>query len=330
MTAPLPVLPLHDLGDEISAALALMTLERARLDALVDIARRHYTPPFVAIADRLSKRWLARNSSPYRGEIAAIARMLGRPGGYFLNVSFEWSCTSGVARDPAGTGMRLLRVLDWPLAGLGRNLVAARQRGPAGAFTSLTWPGFAGTVTALAPGRFAAALNQAPIPRHVLGIAGSFAVQRAAVWRRREIPPMHLLRQVMEGCASYADAKLALTHTPLAVGGLFTLAGPRDGEGCVIERTAFGAAVIEAPACVANDWLSPGRRGLARGHHNEARRASMERVIAAPSTAFDWLAPPVLNRTTRVVCEMNPAAGTMAAQGWEEDGPATAVLRISG
>jgi hypothetical protein len=55
----------------------------------------------------------------------------------------------------------------------------------------------------------------------------------------------------------------------------------------------------------------------------------MEQVVAAPSTAFSWLAPPVLNRTTRVVCEMNPAAGTMAAQGWEADGPATAVLRTA-
>ena len=334
MSASPPELPLHDLEGELSAALALMRREKARLDALVATARRFYTPPFVALADRLSRRWLARNISPYRDEIAAVAHLLGRPGGYFLNVSFEWTCTAGVAPDPGGAGMRLLRVLDWPLPGLGRNLVAVRQRGPAGPFVSLTWPGFAGVATALAPGRFAAALNQAPIPRHYLGPAGDFAIERAAVWRRREMPPMHLLRQVMESCAGYRDAKLALTHGPLAIGGLFTLAGTRPGEGCVIERTPFGAAVFEAPVCVANDWLTPGRGGRARGRDNAGRRALMESVVAEPATQtsrdFDWLAPPVLNRTTRLVCEMNPATGRLIAQGWEADGPATAVLRVAG
>lgn len=325
----LPDVPLHEFEGELSAALALIRREPARLDALLATARRFYSPPFVALADRLSRRWVERNVTPYRDEIAVIARLIGRPGGYFFNVSFEWSCSCGVAPDPDGDGMRLLRVLDWPLPGLGRNLVAVRQRGPAGPFVSLTWPGFAGTVTALAPGRFAAALNQAPIPRHYLGTVGDFAFERAAVWRRREMPPMHLLRQVMEGCAGYRDARLALTHGPIAIGALFTLAGTRPGEGCVIERTPFGAAVHEAPVAVANDWLSPGRGGRPRGRDNQGRRALMARAATASGREFDWLAPPVLNRTTRVVCAMNPAAGTLVAQGWEAGGPATAVLRVS-
>ena len=36
--------------------------------------------------------------------------------------------------DPTAPGMRLLRTLDWPFHGLGRNLVVARQTGPAGEF----------------------------------------------------------------------------------------------------------------------------------------------------------------------------------------------------
>ena len=330
MSTSLPEVPQHDFEGEVSAALALIRHEPARLDTLLTIARRYYTPPIVAVADRLSRRWLERNITPYRDEIAAIARLIGRPGGYFFNVSFEWSCTCAVAGDPDGAGMRLLRVLDWPLPGLGRDLVAIRQRGPAGPFVSLTWPGFAGTVTALAPGRFAAALNQAPIPRHYLGVVGDFALERAAVWRRREMPPMHLLRHVMERCAGYRDAKLALTHGPMAIGALFTLAGTRPGEGCVIERTPFGATVFDAPAAVANDWLSSGFGGRPRGRDNDARRALMERAASAPAHDFDWLAPPVLNRTTRVVCAMNPATGAMVAQGWEADGPATTVLRLAG
>lgn len=41
----------------------------------------------------------------------------------------------------------------------------ARQRGVAVDFRSVTWPGFDGLLTAVAPGRFAASINQAPMRR---------------------------------------------------------------------------------------------------------------------------------------------------------------------
>lgn len=326
----LPPVPVHDLTGEASPPLALMGHERERLATLVRGARRRYTPPVIAVADRLSRRWLARNTTPYRDEIAAIADRLDHPGGHFLNVSFEWSCTCGVAPDPAGAGMRMLRVLDWPLPGLGRDLVVTRQDGPAGQFFNLTWPGFVGTVTALAPGRFAAALNQAPIPSHGIGWMGDWLIERMAVWRSREVPPMHLLRQVMEGCRTYRDARHALTYTPIALPALFILAGAVPGEGCVIERTPGGSRIHEAPVSGANCWLTPGRDGKPRGRHSAARRHMMESLLAHSGDGFDWLAPPILNPTTRVVCEMNPATGTLIAQGWEADGPATALLRLDG
>jgi hypothetical protein len=42
------------------------------------------------------------------------------------------------------------------------------MRGPAGEYYSVTWPGYVGTLTALAPDRFAAAINQAPLRRRTL------------------------------------------------------------------------------------------------------------------------------------------------------------------
>src|SRR5262249_60146289 len=59
----------------------------------------------------------------------------------------------------------LARTLDWPFPGLGRYLEVARMRGPAGDFDNIAWPGYVGTLTATAPGRFAASLNQAPMRR---------------------------------------------------------------------------------------------------------------------------------------------------------------------
>jgi hypothetical protein len=103
------------------------------------------------------RRWLARNSTPYRNEIDAVASLVGGSGLHALNISFEWACTTGVAPTNSG-GMAMVRVLDWDFDGLGRNLAVIRQGGGAGEWLVLGWPGFAGCITGLAPGRFAAAI----------------------------------------------------------------------------------------------------------------------------------------------------------------------------
>jgi hypothetical protein len=59
-----------------------------------------------------------------------------------------------VARDEDGVPW-LARTLDWPFPGSAPYRVA-RMRGAAGDFINVTWPGYAGTLTASAPGRFAA------------------------------------------------------------------------------------------------------------------------------------------------------------------------------
>ena len=96
-------------------------------------------------------------------DVAAIAAALGFPGIWFLNGSYEWGCTAA-ARDEDGAPW-LARTLDWPYPGLGRHLEVARMRGTAGEFFNVTWPGYVGVLTASAPGRFAAAINQAPLRR---------------------------------------------------------------------------------------------------------------------------------------------------------------------
>lgn len=328
-SSALPEIPVIEaLG--LAPALELMEEDTARLDRLVCAARAHYGPGFIATADRLSRRWVARNTSPYVAEIAEIAGRVGMPGGWFLNASFEWSCTCGLARDPETGAFTLLRVLDWPLPGLGSALVAALQRGPAGEFLNLTWPGFAGAVTAIAAGRFAAALNQAPMPKRRLGRYGDWAAERVRVWRSRELPPMHLLRQVFERCHSYADARLALTHTPLALPAIYTLAGTRPGEGCIIERSPHAARVHDGPGCVANHWLSGDLAGHERGWRSRDRLAAMRRVIAGPPPwNCDWLADPLRNPTTRLAAVLDAAGGRALLQGYEEDGPATGTLHLA-
>ena len=96
----------------------------------------------------------------------------------------------------------------------------------------------------------------------------------------------------------------------------------------MIERTAQSAYVHEAPVCIANHWLTPALDGRPRGTESAARQALMETVYRRPADGFAWLAPPVLNPTTRLAAEMNPATGRLLARGFEESGPATRILRL--
>ena len=128
-----------------------------------------------------------------------------------LNLSFEWTCTSGAAPSPDGHGNRMLRVLDWRLHGLGKNVVVAREEAPAGVFYNVTWPGAVAVLTAMAPGRFSAAINQAPMRRYGLhhrrrlgdqprpGMAqfGAAAGAPAAPGVRSARAPMHEARRML-------------------------------------------------------------------------------------------------------------------------------------
>ena len=325
----LPEIPGIDAHGERPHIPVLMA-EKERIEMLIAAAHSHYGKPFIGVADRLSRNWLKRNMTPYLRDVASIAHRLPASGGWFLNASFEWSCTCGVAPAANGRNMRLVRVLDWPLDGLGKGLVVTRQSGRAGNFFNITWPGFAGVVTGCAPGRFAAAINQAPLKRAGLGCWGDWAVTRPAIWRSRELPPMHLLRQIFEQCGSYRDAKHAITHSPLAVSAIFSLAGAKEGEGCVIERTPTTARVFEAPVSVANHWIDPETKGRSRGVRSHERRDQMANLIenGAPD-ALDWLDEPVLNRTTRLAAIMDPADGALLVKGFEGDGPATRTLHLA-
>src|SRR5574341_629686 len=151
-------IPLTDIG--AAGAAALFDVHPERAVALIDTALAAH--PLLTLAarlgDRASRRWLERQANPYLDEIRHIATRLDRPGVYFLNIVYEWACSTSAAPDPAGPGMRLIRVLDWGLAGIGRYLVLARHQTRHGAFLNATWPGYAGVLTAMAPGRFAAAI----------------------------------------------------------------------------------------------------------------------------------------------------------------------------
>lgn len=333
-------IPLVDLGDK--GALALVDAEPDRLRALFQSARSHYGDSLLRLGDAFSERWLERADAAFAHEIAAVAeraRDLGvgdrGAGAYMLNLSYEWSCTAGVGVPPSGRGNRLLRTLDWPLRGLGRNVVVARMTGAAGDWFNVTWPGFVGAATAMAPGRFAAAINQPPMRRFTPSCWLDWAIERARIWRRDSMPPMHLLRLAFETCTDYAAARDLLTTTPIAMPALFTLSGVAAGESCIIERTETRAYLREsAGESIANHWVAAPEvevgRGRSRGADSLGRLTQMDGCRDAVEGGFDWVAPPILNPTTRVAAAANASLGTLEVRGYEPDGPATRDFSLSG
>jgi hypothetical protein len=290
--------------------------------------------PLVPMMDRLARRWLTRSRSPYVTDIEAIAATLGFPGIWLLNGSYQWGCTA-LARQEGGAPW-LARTLDWPFPGLGRHAEVAHMRGSAGDYYSVTWPGYVGVLTAMAPGRFAASINQAPLWRRtqhprlrVLDIAAN----AMNTWRNiRHIPPDQLLRAAFEDCESFAEARRRLETTPIARPVIFTIAGAQPGEQCVIERTEEGFSTRATATCAANDWLDSrqgwdGRVGadvVMTCSHDEAGAASRRRREALAGwsgtfggDSFGWVTPPVLNRFTRLAIEMCAADGTLRVAGYE-------------
>lgn len=307
--------------------------------------------PLVPLLDGIARRWLERSCSPYVAEIAAITAALEFPGIWLLNASYEWGCTA-LAREENGHPW-LARTLDWPFPGLGRHAEVARMLGSAGEYFSVTWPGYVGALTAMAPGRFAAAINQAPMrrrTRHPWLRFYDIAANAANTWRRiRHIPPDQLLRVVCEECGSFAEARRRLEVTPIARPVIYTLAGCRPGERCVIERTEEGFATRVTATSAANDWLDTlegweGRIGTdvvmtcSLAEAGDASRRRREALAAWDGSlgrgTFGWVAPPVLNRFTRLATEMCAATATMRVAGYECDPAAdlahcvTAILTV--
>ncbi len=342
-------IPVIDLRDGGAPRHVRQSAERARAlrDACLDIFPR-VAMPLIPMLDRASHRWLARSRSPYVTEIAQIAGVLDFSGVWLLNASYQWGCT---ARAIEENGMPwLLRTLDWPFAGLGRYAEVAHMRGACGDFYSVTWPGYVGALTAMAPKRFAACVNQAPMRRRTARRwlrPYDFAVNAVAIWRSNDLmPPDQLLRQTFETCADYAAARRMLETAPVARPVIYSLVGCAANERCVIERTEVGFVTREDEASAANDWVPcrpgwEGRIGMRRflrssnqeaGDYNRARRETLCAWDGPLSAAnFDWVREPVLNPYTRLAVAMCPASGVLRVVGYDKtqaNMPAEQVTRM--
>jgi hypothetical protein len=335
LTRALPAIPVIDLRDGGPLRHAEQSAQHARAlrDACLGFFPRAALP-LVPALDWASRRWLRRSRSPYVTEIADIAALLGFSGVWLLNASYQWGCTS-LACEQDGVPW-LVRTLDWPFVGLGRYTEVARMRGDCGEFFSVTWPGYVGALTAMAPLRFAACVNQAPMRRrteHRWFRGYDFAANAVAIWRAADLmPPDQLLRRTFEVCPDFSAARRMLEQTPVARAVIYTLVGCAANERCVIERTETGFVTREEETSAANDWVPPrtgweGRIGTRRfltssfteaASYSRARRESLKGWAGAPSArAFGWVREPVLNPYTRLAIAMCAASGLLRVVGYD-------------
>ena len=321
---PIPVLDVRDGGPvaHAEASRAAMLTLRRECFSVVPSPLGWVSRPL----DAVSRAWLVRSPSPYVGEIERISAIAGEPGVWFVNASYEWGCTTRV--DDAEAPF-LRRTLDWPLPGLGRHVEVAIQDGGAGPYANVTWPGAVGVLTAVAPGRFAAAINQAPLMRRSPYRALKpldMTINAFQTWRDHAgWPAAHLLRHAFDTCATFAEAVDLLCRTPIARPTLFSVVGTRAGESCLVERTQTGHAVRTGTVTIANDWHPGGERRqgywMPRGRFvdgvldSEGRRSSLE--AHASSDPFGWVVEPVLGPLTRIAVEARPATGELRVVGYE-------------
>lgn len=324
----LPAIPVIESGRDFPVE-TLMHF-KGKAHALLDAASGRYPVRLLKTLDGVSRAWLKRWDNAHLNEIDTIAEILGRPGVYFFSVNYEWGCTCQAGPAPDGLSARLIRVLDWAADGLGRHLVGVRVSGAsAGPLVLVTWPGYSGVLQVMAPGRFSAAINQAPMRKSVGAFYLDWVSGRRRVWSMPFPTPAHVLREVAERAKTYAEARRLLIERPLSTPAIFTLAGLAPGETSVIERTERDARVRDGLQVAANHWETAGWHGHPRGEQSALRSRMMTAIRPDFDPAMAWLKAPIFNKNTRLSMVADARLGRLMARGFEKSAPATEVLDLS-
>ncbi len=322
--------PVHLVENHVDQARALINASHDT----VGLLSKALSVVILPLGDHYSKKWLIKTGNPYNDEIDQYVNILRIRGVYALNLCYEWGCTSGAYNK--GESVVLTRVLDWAFPALGENTVVAHQTGQAGDFYNVTWPGMSGIYNAMAPGRFAAAINQAPMRRHNKPFVLDWWKNRLNMREAAGLPPSHLLRKVFETAADYQEAKRMLKKEEIALPVTFVLTGTKAGEGCVIERTEKDAEIREirnGRVCAANHFESRfneigyGWRARpidSQGRMRLANRLSVDEI----KDDFRWFKKPIANSHTRLVMMADAAAGKLSVMGTAGEKPVTEVFRL--
>jgi acid ceramidase len=189
--------------------------------------------------------------SEYAAELTSIAHLFEVPEKtilvvnlYYDLIKFLIGCTA-FAVDTEHGPLHARNLDWWTEMGLLSNttLVTHFHGAVAGPFHVVSWPGFTGALSGLAPGRFAITLN---------AVSSDEPVALA-------MPITYLIRSVLETAQTFAEAVDRLASTEIVSDCLLLVTGVRAGEMVVIERTPTLSALrysVNGWLIVTNDYLA--------------------------------------------------------------------------
>lgn len=170
---------------------------------------------------------------PYRSEVTKLSHTLGHSPleigamNLLYDISqlehFGLGCSAGII-DSEEHGPIHVRNLDWGIEGLGELTRVVRMHSKYGPLISVTFPGFIGVLSGMAPKRFSVTLSWAPPPENKPTIRGM------------RVSPTIAVRHVLENAETYQDAVKMLSEIKLTCSASFVVCGVFKGEGAVVER----------------------------------------------------------------------------------------------
>lgn len=242
----LPVLDIH-LQAPPEQRWAALREHRAAVRELVDIYVRDLGD-IGSFRDELEMYRAACVAAEYQREIDAVAELsdvdpieLLLVNVYYDAFKHLMGCTAFAVDTPDGPVHA--RNLDWwtEHGALSRHSIIARfLRGDELVFEAVTWPGFLGTFSGVAPGRFSVTLNAA-LSDDAPGLAH----------------PISLVLRDLLTKADFNTALQDLESRSLSCDCLLLVVGTRPGEMCVVERTPGRAALRRTDSgaiAVTNDY----------------------------------------------------------------------------
>lgn len=248
-------------------------LEQAR--ALLDLYRQDIES-VEPLQEHLLRYREAYLPTEYAAELTAVAELLGVSEGtvlvgnlYYDLLKFVLGCTAFAVDTEYGP--LHARNLDWwtEKGLLARATLVTNFHGAAaGPFQVVSWTGFTGALSGMAPGRFAITLNAV-----LSDDPPAFT-----------LPITYLIRSVFETAATFHEAVERLASTEIASDGLLLVTGTQPGEMVVIERSPTRAA-FRYPAngwlVATNDYLALPTKPSAVGAEQVLRQTSCSRFDRA-------------------------------------------------
>lgn len=299
--------------------------EKDRAKELLEAGHLAYTRELLAVGDMVAKRWLDRVKPPYFADVLAVSKAMGISGIAALNLSFEFACTTGAGFIEGKPVMR--RTLDWSLKDMAEHVVGAKLEGAYGPYLTLTYPGFVGALQGLLPGKFAVAINQAPL-RKVTGFKlADWPLSIVRSFSSSFMPATFLLRQVLETCPDYDTTVAMLKDTPLSIPAIYTIVGAEEGQSLVIEREQE-KAWLHTESFAANHWENGEAQGKKRTPDSRKRRSEMLHTFTSKEP-FEWLKKPILNERTILAFEADVQEGALSAVAVKDEEKISEVLTMT-